>query len=89
MISHRSHFGARRITRGLAAPLAALASRNPAPSVTALAVTGCAGGSLAAASTVPAPGSPAAVSFYGGLVSAVLIAVGLCLAFSETPVTPL
>ena len=45
-----------RLTRGLAAPLAALASPNPALSVTALAVTGRAGGHLAAASAVPGAG---------------------------------
>ena len=45
-----------RLTRGLAAPLATLASRNPALSVTALAVTGRAGGPLAAASAAPGAG---------------------------------
>ena len=45
-----------RLTRGLAATLAALASRNPALSVTALAVTGRAGVHLAAASAAPGAG---------------------------------
>jgi len=47
---------ARRKTRGLAAPLAALAPPNPALSVTALAVTGRAGVHLAAASAAPGAG---------------------------------
>jgi len=47
---------ARRKTRGLAAPLAALAPPNPALSVTALAVTGRAGVHLAAASALPGAG---------------------------------
>ena len=62
-----------------AAPLAALASPNPALSVTALAVTGRAGVHLAAASAVPGAGFASrgiVKRSYGSSLSAVPLGLG-------------